>query len=471
MKTIHSEYDKGFWIVFKQIQKMNFKSKTLDIVKKAKDYNKEEIEIFKADYSNSIAQIIGSMLSTLIYKAKHTPEEYITNRLSYLKDIADMVKNEIAYKELYELVEYVHYLSIEAMSTHFQLMMELDEIIDMLTPFNNELVGLDGNKPIFIPSKFPFTKYYIGKAMNMADDSQKNRDMLILEQNYARSNLKHFHSLTYGLYNNDNYDMLPINSVNLLWFNKSMRLPRRMGNTDKLIELIQYKTKFVINKNGVVIDCYNAGDIETIFLQISKQYLLFKVVFNEKGWALDKNGNLVQDVNNGEYTGFIHLKSFKKGSDFYYDYSYLCEISESMDIVYSIHEFIIECYADLVCGADVVKNFSKITSSDSILFDNEVDDDTLEEYFNDKNKIGVRFTPKNLYNQGKRKTSRTSYTTRERYFVSGHLRKLPYGCNASIEATENASEFGIYIPNGYTFVSPYYSGIEKVRSYYKKVVE
>ena len=52
------------------------------------------------------------------------------------------------------------------------------------------------------------------------------------------------------------------------------------------------------------------------------------------------------------------------------------------------------------------------------------------------------------------------------HLVSGHLRQLPNGWKVSPEATENAKDFGLTIPHGFTFVQPHQRGaIEQLRTY------
>ena len=346
-------------------------------------------------------------------------------------------------------------------------MFELDEICNILSPFNFNLVGLDDNKPIYLPSKFPYTKNFIGKANNMPNKTTTEKYKLVKYQNWARSNLKLYYSLTYGYYNSQNIDMIPNNCVNLNWIERYIKLPRKIFSDDKWLDIIRKYKKYVINKNGVVIDCYNAGDIETIIFEESKGYLLFKVIFKQKGWVVDNNGKLVDDINGGEYTGIFNFNVLESC----YDFSYLVSLQEYLETIYEMYNFLYECYADLVCGADIIKHLQKVNSIDSILYNNSIEDDNIEDYFQKKNQIGIRYTPKNLYKEGKRKTSRTSRETREKYFVTGHTRKLPDGQQPSPEALINANEYGLHISSGYTFVSPYYSGIEKVRSFYKKVVK
>lgn len=50
------------------------------------------------------------------------------------------------------------------------------------------------------------------------------------------------------------------------------------------------------------------------------------------------------------------------------------------------------------------------------------------------------------------------YVRRHAHGVRGHLRRLPPGWSPSKQALKTADEFGIALPEGYTFVRPYYTG-------------
>ncbi len=100
-----------------------------------------------------------------------------------------------------------------------------------------------------------------------------------------------------------------------------------------------------------------------------------------------------------------------------------------------------------------------------------MDDNDIENYFKEQNRVGIRYTPLSMYNEGVKNSARSSKKTREKYYVTGHLRKLPTGATTSYEAKQNALEYGIDIPEGYTFVRPHYSGLESIRTHYTKVVE
>ncbi|MFZ5645779.1 MAG: hypothetical protein ACOY46_19655 [Bacillota bacterium] len=468
-KNKNHQIDKGFILEYNKLKRRNFKGKALDIIQEAKSYKSDSFRIIATLYDDSLSQVIGSLLSTLIYKAAKEPDNYLNNRYYYLKEVADIIKKENAYKELFSFIKTHHSMRFDSLEIENQLIFELDELVNMITPMNMYLVGLDNEKPIFIPSKFPYTKNFLGKINQLPSEVIDKKTKPYVYQNWARSFLENYYSRTFGFYRRVDLDLVPYNSINLEYFEKHMKLPRKLLETDDILEVIRNKRKYVINKNGVVIDCYNAGDIETILIVENDGYLLYKVIFKEKGWVVDNKGNLVDDINGAEYTGIIDCDSFVK--DYLYCFSYLDFIAVYVDKCFDILDFVMECYADLVCGTEYHYTDKKIDSFNQILYDSAIEDDEIEKYFKSNNSIGIRYTPKNIYNEGKRTTSRTSKTTREKYFVSGHIRKLADGYSASPEAIRNAEEYGIHVPKGFTFVSPYYTGIEKVRTYYRKVVE
>ncbi|MCQ4925038.1 hypothetical protein NE686_18195 [Tissierella carlieri] len=477
-KKNNQRSDSSFYREYNSWKAFNMANKTLSIVSDAKEYTNSEYQILKKTYDNANSQIIGSLLSTMLYKAGKEPDSYIKERFSYLKDIAEFIKKENAYKELFDFIKAKHTLWFDMSRTSFQIVQELIEIVDIITPFNMTLAGLDNSNPIFVPSRFPYTQYFVGRVRNLPGKKDWTRKHYeIVNQNYARSDIDNYLATSFGFYSTKCIDMIPNNSVNLDYFRLHLKLPRQLFEFEELINIVKKKKKYIMNKNGVVVDCYNAGDIETIIFYENPDVLLYKVIFKQKGWVVNDKGRLVNDINGGEYTGFFSMNSFdinytdNMGLSFIE--SYLGSMSDYIDIVLDLENFILECYTDIVCGTDyhnVINKENKLDSSDEILYNNDIEDDKIEEHFYDKNKVGIRLTPLSMYNDGEKINSRSSKLTREKYFVTGHLRKLTKEQISSEEAKQNAFEYGINIPEGYTFVRPYYSGIEKVRTHYTKVV-
>ncbi len=80
------------------------------------------------------------------------------------------------------------------------------------------------------------------------------------------------------------------------------------------------------------------------------------------------------------------------------------------------------------------------------------------------------FIPRFSYNlsvyQNTKKVQHQARVTLSPHLVSGHIRRLPEGHQASDEATQNAQEFGIRFNDGKTFVKPHERGeIEQLRNY------
>ena len=77
----------------------------------------------------------------------------------------------------------------------------------------------------------------------------------------------------------------------------------------------------------------------------------------------------------------------------------------------------------------------------------------------------VRYDLSN-YADSPRAISHQARVTLSPHLVSGHLRKLPQGWNVSDQAIQHASEFGIHLPDGHTFVRPHERGeIERLQNY------
>lgn len=80
------------------------------------------------------------------------------------------------------------------------------------------------------------------------------------------------------------------------------------------------------------------------------------------------------------------------------------------------------------------------------------------------------FIPRFQYDLSVYQTTKTvqhqARVTLSPHLVSGHIRRLPAGHQASEEATSNAQEFGIKFGEGETFVRPHERGeIEHLRNY------
>lgn len=72
----------------------------------------------------------------------------------------------------------------------------------------------------------------------------------------------------------------------------------------------------------------------------------------------------------------------------------------------------------------------------------------------------------NAYQSHPRKVSHEVRVTLSPHLVSGHLRKLPEGWKRSETAEKTATEFGIQLEDGQTFVKPYKKGeVEQMRTY------
>jgi hypothetical protein len=285
---------------------------------------------------------------------------------------------------------------------------------------------------------------------------KKKRELLTIQ--YQASEWIHYLTFAFGLYDMDNQDLLATNGLD---YDKieNLELPRILADADDLIDFIEQKRKFTMNPHGVVIDCFNCGDIDRIILYERENFLLWKVHFKVPGIILDHKNTLTSDSRGAEYCGYFDSEFVPR--------SLFSSHTSFINFEFQLYSFLLECYADVICGSvEVNKKFSRDSRNIGALQLHEENKNSDEEV------IGFRYTPRRIYNQAasKAKNRQQLDFELEKYFVSGHLRKLPSSHTASEDSKRHALEYGIDIPNGYTFVRPYSSKDEKIRTYYTKKI-
>jgi hypothetical protein len=261
-------------------------------------------------------------------------------------------------------------------------------------------------------------------------------------------------SVAYGLYREDTLDLIaesavPYDSI------PTMAMPRELANYDDLVELITEERHYTMNRFGVVVDCYNTGDIDQVIMVEHEGFLIWKIHFKKPGWILDGKGELISDLRGAEYFGYFNPDFMPR--------SLFTAHTDFLEFEYQVYNFVLECYADIVCGSDAVnKRFGRSAVNMATVLDNPV--------LAEGDVVGFRYTPRTVHAAAKKKAANQEEFEDEikKYFISGHIRKLPEGHNASQEALALAAEFGIDLPRGHTFVRPYESGEEKIRTRYVK---
>lgn len=411
------------------------------------------------DYENVNQTIIGSQLMTLLFQARQERDKYMQSRVDFLKNIYKFVVENHAWYDLWKtftMIETVLFNDSQPI-TH-QLAVEINDMFRMNMEYPKWVVGLkDKQTPILRKTTFYMTPGLIDFIEDQRSTGRKKgRQMEIIK--YQVAEMTTYHSYSFGLYSEDTLDLLPKNGMRYEAI-KDIQLPRQLANLDDLSEFVNSDRQYTMNPNGVVIDCYNCGDIDQVILVEKEEYLLWKVHFNKTGYTLNHKGELVDDLTGMELSGYFNADLFPR-----------CTFSEHSDFIefeFRIYEFIMECYADIVCGATKVnKKFKRdvVNVGTLEMLENPIDN------LNDK--IGLRFIPRETHKRIKQTTqSKTEYENElKKYFVVGHVRKLPNGHSPSKEAVAHAEEYGIELPSNYTFVRPYESGEDKLRSHYIKKV-
>lgn len=427
--------------------------------KKDESYDKD-LTKHMTTFESSNQTIIGSHLFRMLFEARKDPEFYAKNRLNTLKTLFNFVSENNNWYDLWLTFMQIN-KSLYEQSTieSHQLHTELIDMFRMYIPYPNFIHGISNNTytPIFKRPTFYVTKPLISYYENKNAFGRKKTKQ-VEPQQYLTAEIFSYLSKSYGLYNSDNMDLFAENSI-VYDDIPTLILPRSIGTLDDLVSVINQYRKFTINPNGVVIDCYNTGEVDQVILYEQNNYLIWKVHFNKIGWILDNRGLLINDLSGSEYSGYF--------SPEYIPSSIYSVHSDFVDFEFRLYEFILECYADIVCGIDIVnKRFNREALNMGTL---EIKDDDDNIKFEES--VGFRYIPRKIYNSAKHKSIEDNQDMQieiKKYFVSGHLRKLPNNQIPSKEAVEHANEYGIDIPKGYTFVRPYESGEEKIRTHYIK---
>ncbi|WHY48818.1 hypothetical protein [Lysinibacillus pakistanensis] len=430
---------------------INFRKKNEEL----NDFLKHHI----LNYSNVNQTIIGSYLFKLLHSSAFDTALYQNERINILKDIYNYTEKNSAWSDLWKTSKFIeeHVLKKHGVIDH-QVSSEILDMIRLHMPYAKFIVGLENDyNPIIQTPPFYITE----KLLNYIEyessiGRKKGRELFTIQTQTVEFASYLVHS--FGLYRDTHMDLLAQNGLTNQTVN-SIKLPRQLAEFNMMIEFIENNRQYTMNPNGVVIDCYNCEDIDQVIIIEQNGYVLWKVIFKQKGIRLNQKGDLVQDGNGAEYCGYF--------SPSYFPRSTFSEHITHIDFELAIYDFVMECYADIICGTALINEYFKrdVVNVGSIA----MQDDKITEI---NSKMGMRFIPRKVYQSVKEKTKTKIEYEQElkKYFIAGHIRKLPTGHSPSKEAVAHAQEFGIELPSNYTFVRPYETGEEKLRSHYTKIL-
>ncbi|MFJ8531109.1 hypothetical protein [Bacillus sp. NPDC094106] len=436
----------------------NTKRNILSAKKKDEKYDKS-ILTHLPTFENMNQTMIGSQLFNLLYQARHDSQKYMKNRIETLKDIYAYVVDNKAWYDLWKTVSIMENgVQEKSNVVDFQVATEMCDMIRLMLPNSKWIVGLKDKQTPLI-QELPF--YINEKVLTFIESEKtvgrkKGRELYKIQ--VMSVDLFNYYTRSFGVYNKDVLDLLPIRGINYSLV-PSISLPRNIANCDELIHFIFNNRKYTMNPNGVVIDCHNCGDIEQIIFVEKENYLLWKVRFSTKGYRMNHKGDLIEDSTGSDFCGYFSPDLFPRST--------FSEYTDYIDFEFNVYTFLLECYADIVCGSNELnKRFDRDVVNMGIMSMLENENSVI------KKQVGIRFIPRKIHNRIKDASKTTVEYEKEvqKYFVAGHLRKLPEGHSPSKEALEHAQEFGIELSEGYTFVRPYESGEEKIRTHYVKTL-
>ncbi|MBU8732549.1 hypothetical protein KM915_21095 [Cytobacillus oceanisediminis] len=449
----------GFPIRYKHYVQRSVSDNTKRTImyKKKNEHADKHLNHHMLTYENVNQTIIGSYIFKLIYDSGNNPEVYRSERIGLLNKIFQYAASNQAWYDLWKTFMMIeeHVYTNHGVIDH-QVSTEKLDMFRLNLPYSKVIVGLK-NERVPILETPPF--YLTENALNYIENNKsvgrkKSREMFTIQTQTAE--FSHYLAYSFGLYRESHMDLLSRNGLSNDVV-ASIQFPRKLTDTDTLIEFIQHNRHFTMNPNGVVIDCFNCGDIEQVILFEQEGYLLWKVIFKQKGVKLNQRGDLVEDGIGAEYCGYFSPSFFPRSN--------FSEHITHLEFETSVYDFVLECYADIVCGASLInKKFKRDIVNLSAL-------EMQESHVNkEKEKMGLRFIPRKTHNNIQATTTTKEEYEREikKYFISGHLRRLPDGHFPSKDAISHALEFGIELPENHTFVRPYETGEEKLRSHYVK---
>lgn len=451
----------GFQIRYQSYLRQSIQDNTKNNISKARKQGAEydhHIEKHFANFSSVNQTMIGSMLYSLLIDARHHTDRYMMNRIATLKNIYSFIKANKGWQDLWDVMNTIEKKMWSKQTiVSSQVFTETMDMLRLHLPYSKMIFGINQNtkEPIIKEMPFYITKEVLNLIENPHSIGRKKTKQLSFIK-YQTAEWFHYLAFSFGLYNEDNDDLLAKIGIDYDSMPK-YNIPKELIDTDELVECIKTHRKYTMNPNGVVIECQNCGDIEKVIMVEKDGFLLWKVHFNKPGITLDHKNSLVTDLKGSEYCGYLDEKFFPR--------SLFSVHSDFLDFEFDVYQFILECYAEIVCGTDVLKQFNYESFNMGSTLITEEDQKEV-----DKNIRAFRYTPRVVYNRAEKSTSSREQLNREieKYFISGHLRKLPDGYSSSTEAVQHASEFGITVPSGFTFVRPYSAGDEKVRTHYVK---
>ncbi|MBP1309085.1 hypothetical protein JOD82_002105 [Paenibacillus sp. 1182] len=235
----------------------------------------DDIKKHLIDYENSNQTIIGSLLFTLLYQSRFEKDKYMQTRLHTLKTIYQFVVDNHAWYDLWKaFVTIENKLNAKGVVINHQLSTEIFDLLRMNLPLFKWVIGLhNDNTPIIKRTPFFVTE----QVLNMFERGERGigrkkvRDLRTIQ--YQTIELQDYLLYSFGLYSDDNLDLLPVRGMNYDALNNEMiHLPRIIGEWSDLAGFIEDNRHYTLNPNGVVVDCYNCGDIDQILFIGIKRY-------------------------------------------------------------------------------------------------------------------------------------------------------------------------------------------------------
>lgn len=407
--------------------------------------------------------------------------EFVKNLDKMLSDVAEYIKRNDYYAEWLEFLNFWNVKSLHKMhenvmnnNVYGAYMDLLYQTYQYLLPVyeREKLFGglsLDG-KPIWVDDKFAYCDYGTHKLENeIARQAKEGRtDTLVLEQSfiekayakygYRVSSIEDMQKLTLASQNYTNAitgmcylaneECEEILNFSPMSVNRSVAFPREWRDICFYMENLK-RRKFVIPNKGIYAVYQNASEIKKgYFKEVVKNdcvYLLFKLT----------------TAFCGDIIGWYNTKT----DDFYCNYS----LSNRVEDEGRVKNFALENYYLLTVNEI---DYSKRKLSVMHVSNGTIPTDLyarqpIVTYYLKSGKEYDRLKDKNGKGTEEGKSSFKVYDRRnykpEKTEVSGYIRKLPVGQQASFEAKQYALSLGYDLSENETFVRPFVKKVLRVR--------
>lgn len=425
-----------------QIRSMRLRQGGLAVVQEIRSFSVDDIIILSYfDTNNEKAKKLTRMYDQMLMDAKTESNMYIEKRPEMIGQIGKYIRENDLYQVFMDLVLVVYegIQSDKILNAYMSEMMDTWRELSDYTP-GKLICGLTSEGDLlYVPDHYgdwdiPALKLQVmieKKMLTQEEFNRKfheNKQLDEIAKNENIWSIEIFDMMPF--INERTYKVIPPspprNPAHPRW-----RLPEQWRGTRIYKEAIT-KRKYMIGRKGVRVRFKNAGDVEELFLMED----------------IDRNNELVMIYqlklrNFGATTGYYRAKK-----QFFFS-TYLQTTHPTLHK--EVENFVLGVYADIVAELDKERKRSFRIEEVSDL-------ESIPDYVHTRIYYEYAISERGEY--GEREG--TAPRSQRPHLRSFALRKLRVNQEASEEAKQRASEYGIHLQDGYTFVREYSVGKKRI---------